>query len=863
MSTILQDLRYSLRTLRRSLGFTAVAVLTLALGIGTATALFTAVDALLLRPLPVRAPEQLVELRGVRAGFDATALSYGEYEALRDASLTLTDAAASVSTPVTFGDADYAETFSATFVSGDYFPLLGVRPALGRLLAPADDRRGAPTAGVLLSHRLWQSRFGGDPEIIGASVRLNGIPVTILGVLPRAFGAMKIMGASDLWAPLALHEQVVPSSTVYGPMSFSLSALGRLRPSTSPELAATAAARELSTLAIADQEAIPAPARLERIELRGLSRIPRSYEGGLLRFVTLLGVATALLLLIATMNVAGMLLARATVRHRELALRAALGARRGRLLRQLLADGVVLSLLGAAGGVLLALWLTDLAQAFRWPGPVAVELEPNARVLGFALVISLAAGVGFSLAPAWQLSRTDLTIALKGGGWGGARSGGRLRSALIPLQVALAVVLLVGAGLFLRALGHALSIDPGFDPTHVQVATLDLQRERYDEPRGRLLHDALLERLSRIPGVESVSLSAAVPLGPGSEMLRLAPTGAADDDASFIRANVVTPDFFRTLRIPLLRGRSFTSADREGAPRVAIINESLARRFWPGEDPLGKRFRQSFSAAAAFFGGAQEPAEYEIIGVVPDGRYESLRDEPGPRAFLPLAQSYRARTVLAVRTTPGAARAVGLAALLRKPTAAGAPPAPGSASNLTDSEYASTATVYGSTATIHDAITAELHALDAALPRPSLAPLEGLIADALVAQRIGATLTTLFGLAGLLLTAVGLYGVLAFMVGEQSREIGVRMALGADRGAVVGSILRRGALLAVTGIALGLATAIALTRTIESLLYGVSAHDPVAYAAVVFLLIGTALLASWIPARRAARVDPMVALREE
>lgn len=819
MPNFLHDLRYSLRSLRRSPGFTAIAVLTLALGIGTSTALFTAVDALILRPLPVHDPDRLFELRGARGTLGASTLSHGEFEALRDGSRTLAGAAATVSRPVTFGDSEYAETLSATFVSGDYFPLLGVRPALGRLLAPADDRRGAPTAGVVLSHRLWQSRFGGDPAIIGTTVRLNSYPVTILGVMPRSFAAMAITGGSDLWAPLALHEEVVPASGIYGRMSFSLSAIGRLRPGVDPG----AVARELSDLVRQNAEASPAPIALEGIELRGLSRIPARYEGGLLRFVTILGVATTLLLLIAAMNVAGMLLARATVRHREIAIRAALGAGRGRLVRELIADGVVLSLFGAAAGVLLALWLTDLAQAFRWPGPVAVELVPNARVLGFALVVSLATGVGLALAPAWQLSRADLTTAIKGGGvWGRQRSGTRLRNALVPAQVVLAVVLLVGAGLFLRALGHALSVDPGFDPSGVEVATIDLHRERYDEPRGRLLLAQILERVARIPGVEAASLSAAVPLGPGDEMIRLAPIGVDDDDASFVHANVVTPDFFRTLGVPLLRGRAFTAVDREETPRVAIINESMAREFWPDEDPLGKRFRQSFSAMALLTGEEQEVAEFEVVGVVADGRDKSLRDEAGPRVFLPLAQSYRGRVVLAVRLA-----------------ATGAPDA------------------------IHDAIRTELRALDPALPRLAFAPLEELIADELVAQRIGAVLTTLFGVAGLLLTAVGLYGVLAFIVAQRTREIGVRIALGAERRTVIAEVLRRGALLAGIGAGVGIAAAAALGRTIEALLFGVHAHDPVAYGAVVAILFATALLASWLPARRAARVDPMVALREE
>ncbi|HEX7049878.1 MAG TPA: ABC transporter permease [Longimicrobiales bacterium] len=822
MHTLLQDVRYAGRMLLRRPGFALVAVLTIALGVGANTALFTAVNALVLRPLPVREPDRLVGVQALGAfggGGESRpfALSFPHFEALRERGRAVAELAARADAQLSFGDEEYAEEVLAAFVSGDYFRVLGIRPALGRLLAPSDDRRGAATAGVVLSDRLWRRRFGADPSIVGRTVRLNGRPATVVGVAPASFTGTGIDRAPGLWAPLALRERVVPNSRLYSLMWFGLEAIGRLRPGISIERAQA----ELSAGLRQVGEALGGPLEYTNAELHPLSRIPTSRQGSFLRFFTMLAVATSLVLLIAGVNVAGMLLARAAGRQREVVIRAAIGAGRARIVRQLLTEGVLLFLLGGAGGVLLAVWLTDLLLAFRWPVPVTLDLAPDGRVLGFALLLSLVTGLGFSLIPALRASRPELVPA-RDGGRSGRRPSAWLRHGFVVGQVAMSLLLLVAAGLFLRALQHALSIDPGFDPDDVWVASIDLQRQRYDEPRGRQLYDRILERVRQVPGVRSASFSVGVPLGPGEEALRVRPAGAGEDEGELIHANVVGGEYFRTMGIPVLRGRTFATADREDAPHAAIVNQTMAEHFWPGQDPIGKRFVQAYSAFQIISGQADgaEAAEFLVVGVVPDGKYSSLREEPEPFIFVAREQNYRSKLVLAVRTEDDAGATV---------------------------------------RAVRDAV----HALDPALPLLDLTPLTDLIGDDLLTQRIGAVLTTLFGLLGLLLAAVGIYGVMAYSVGQRTREIGIRMALGAESGSVLRMILRQGLTLALLGVAIGLAAAFALTRFVSSLLYGVSATDPLTFAGVALILAAVALLASHIPARRAAGVNPMEALRAE
>ncbi len=823
MDSFIQDLRFGVRSLFRSRGFTVAAALTLALGIGTGTALFTAVDALLLRPLAFDEPSRLVEIDAVlKEGpfMGMTKFSYPVLGGLREGTRTLAGVAAVDRTDLSLGGGSYAEEVPAAFVTGNFFAVLGIEPTAGRFFTEADDQPGAMTGGVVLSHRLWQRRFGGDPDAVGSTVTLNAQPVTVVAVAPEWFDGTQVNRVNEVWVPLSLQEQVVPNARTYSSMSYSLSLVGRLAEGASYELAST----ELSAVAARVSEAVTGPVKLRGVALREMSRIPEQMEGSVLRFVGLLTGATALLLLIAGTNVAGMLLVRSTGRQREIGIRVAMGAARARVVRQLTIEGLLLFLIGGAGGVLIAVWLTELLGAFRWPMALTLDLGVDLRVLGFALLLSLATGVVFSLAPALRSSRPDLVPALTGSAQGGGGGRSRFRSAFIVGQIAMSLMLLVGAGLSLRSLQHALSIDPGFNPDGVMVAEVDFHRQKYDDARGRILYDRIRQSVKSTPGVDAASFAVSIPLGGGGESLRVEPIGAGPElEPDFIRANTVDPDFFRTLEIPLIRGCGSTDADREGSPRVAVINQTMAERYWPGENPIGKRFQQTFSAFAMLTGDdaqAEQPI-FEVVGVMPDGRYGSLREEEAePWLFVPRAQNYRSRMLLAVRAEENPDR---VAAAIRE----------------------------------------RVREIDPTLPVLQMVPLEHHIGDALLPQRIGAILTSFFGLLGLLLAGVGVYGVMAYMVSQRTREIGVRMALGARSASVLRLVMARGMLLAVAGIVLGLAAAAAATRLISGLLYGISATDPVAFAGVTLLLLGIAAIAIYLPARRAARVDPMVALRIE
>jgi predicted permease len=819
MTDLLQDLRYAVRQIGRTPGFSAAAVATLALGIGVTTTLFVAVEALVLRPLPVAEPASVVEVRArVEEGSpitDLTRFSYPQFETLRAAAPGFESLAGWTSTPVDVGTGAITLQATAAFVTGDFFPMLGVAAAAGRLIDGRDDRRGEP-GGVVLSHRLWQTRFGGDPAAVGSTVRINGTPVAVVGIAPPELRGLAIGEPADLWAPLALHPVVVPNSGVYGPMSFGIAAVGRL---------ASAAPRELvqeraSAAARLSNEQAGGPVRLAGVELRTMSRVPARSEAGVHRFLALLAATTALVLLIAAVNVGGMLLVRGSSRAREVGIRFALGARRGRVVRQLLVEGAVLVGGGAVAGLLVAAWLVELVAAFRWPMEVTLDAGLSPRVLLFAAGTALLTALVCALLPALHASRVDLRSVIarrtETARWGAHG----LRRLFVVLQVAMSVVLLACAGLFLRSLHEALSTDPGFNPDGVLVARLDLRRQQRDESQERALYARILQEVEQTPGVRTASLSAAVPLGPGGEIIRLRPA-ESEEEARMISSNLVSPDYFATLGTRLLSGRLLGENDRADAPPVAVLSESAARELWPGQDPIGKQLRKEWSAMQMLAGlAAGDPVSFEVVGVVADGMYDTLGEEPRPHVYLPLAQEHRSRVVLALRAERGSQ----LAAVAGR-------------------------------------VQERVHALDASLPLLEPAPLRALIGDQILAQRLGATLTTLFGALGLFLAAIGLYGVLAFGVARETREIGIRMALGARAGRVVREVLRGALALVLIGAAAGVGAALLTTRLLEAFLFGVAPTDPVALVGATLLLLLVAGAAAWIPARRAATVDPMVALR--
>lgn len=815
MNTLLQDLRYGVRALLKSPGFAVTAVLTIALGIGAITTIFALVNALLLRPLPVAEPGRLVQVEELRRGGDrSSTYSHPRYAELRDGSGgVLAGLAAQGLSDMALRAGRQAEAVTGVYASGSYFGVLGIRPQAGRFFGAEEDRPGSPDAVAVISEHLWRTRFGGERSAVGRTIHLNGQPLTVVGVAPRGFGGTFVGVQADVWVPIAMYPRLnrqADEATYQRGRHIWLTLIGRLRPGMSAEGAETvlgAVARRSAP----DLERDPPPVG---VRLQPLTGMPPSARGAVVGFMAMLLATAGLVMLIAGTNVAGMLLARATTRRREVAIRLAVGAGRGRLVRQLLTESLLLFAAGGAGGLLLALWLADVIAAFQPPLAVriALDLGPDARVLGFALLLALATGVGFGLVPALRASRPDVLPALREGSGGRGAGRTRLRSAFVVAQMAMSLLLLVTAGLFVQALRSALETDLGFDPDGVVVADLNLRAQGFDDARGADFHRRAVERIAGLPGVEAVgaaqfapmsgnvmSVDVETPQRPGPPAPGRKPTSA--------NYTLVDEGYFRALRIPLVAGRAFAAADRKGAPPVMVVNQTLARRFWPGENPMGKRLR--------VFG-----EEHEVVGVARDGKYHELGEEPTSFLYLPIAQQGAERMTLFVRarTEPGPALA---------------------------------------------AVRREVAALDPDVPLQQAMPFSAMVGMTLFPQRMAAVLVGAFGLLGLALAAVGIYGVLAFHVGQRTQEIGVRLALGAGAADVVRMILRQGMLLVAVGVALGLAAALAATRLLAGFLHGVSATDPATFLAVPALLAAVALLASWLPARRAARVDPMTALRAD
>ncbi len=813
METLLQDLRYAVRGLLRSPGVTLVSALTIALGIGATTVIFSLVNAVLLRPLPVAEPETLVTLAEVRSGPSYSMM--GQEAVTPDRYLTYREAGASVLSGVgaqRYGDMSLRTGEGARVVSGvqasdNYFSVLGVRPALGRFFSPAEDAGGASPVAVL-GHTLWQREFNADPAVLGRTISLDSRVFTVIGVAPPGFSGTFVGVGPEVWVPYVAYQRTAPNAGAAGnrppPM---LLMFGRLKPGVSREAAQTALESMARRIPLEGRELA-----LTSFRLDPLSGVAAEMRGPVAGFLAMLLATAGLVLMIACTNVAGMLIARAASRRRETAIRLAMGAGRWRLVRQLVTESVVLFLLGGVAGLVLAAWLTKLISALEsgLPMPVALNVGLDGRVLGFAMLITLATGVIFGLVPAFQASHPDLVPALKSGEGRGGTGRTRLRSGLVVAQLAMSLLLLVTAGLFVRTLRSALDVDTGFDANGVAVALVGLEPHGYDAARAREFYRLLLDRLKAAPEVESAALTEFAPMSGNMVSLDAVPPGRpGGGEGGSVNVNyaVVDPGYFGTLRVPIVAGRGFTDADREGAAPVVVVNQTLAASFWPGESPIGKPVRMNGE-------------DHEVVGIARDSKNLSYRDDKVPFAYLPYAQEGGvAMTVLVrARGEPGGALA---------------------------------------------AIRREVRALDPniALERPSLLP--ALLDFSLFPQRMAATMIGIFGLLGLLLASVGLYGILAYHVAQRSREIGVRIALGARAADVLRMVVRQGLSLVALGMAIGLVAAFALTRLLSGLLFGVSAADPVTYVGVVLLLGGIALLATYVPARRATRVDPMEALRTD
>ena len=796
LETLGQDLRYGARLLARSPGFTAAAVLTLALGIGANTAIFSVADAVFLRPLPFAEPERLTAI-----WLDATdsSVSKAQYAEVR-AAKSFEDVAAYSAWGFSLTGAGEPEQLKGARVTTNLFRLLGIRPALGRGFIPEEGTPGRGRVAVL-GHGLWHRRFAADPQIAGKAITLNGEKYTVVGVMPAGFHFPE-RDFSDLWLPLTMDPAGEDYNVGY------LLEVGRLAPGVSTARA-TAEVRE-----------IVRRLRKDDPEAEGLAEsrvVPLQSElaGDLRPALLVLLAAVGFVLLIACVNVANLLLARASVRQQEIAVRLALGAGRSRLLRQLLTESVLLAGLGCAAGVLFAMvGVGPLAEGFLAGAPRLNEVAVDGRILLFSIALSLAAGLLFGLVPALRSSAPDLQSGLKEGG----RSGGgnparqRLRSALVVTEIALALVLVAGAGLLIQSLWRLYRVDPGFRADNVLSFRLSLPSARYaEDPQVRAFYESVLERLAGLPGVLSAGAVHLTPLGGSNWNPSLRVEGRAGKVLGSVDWRVATPGYFRTVGIPLLAGRAFDGSDRADASGVALVNQTFARRVFPGESPLGRRINTGFEGKDEWV---------TIVGVIGDVKHHGLAVPPEPEMYRPFAQNPIGSMTVMLRTSSDP---LGVAADARK--------------------------------AVWD--------LDGDVPVSEVQPLEDVVAKSMAQPRSVTALLAVFAGIALLLGAVGIYGVMAYAVAHRRHEIGIRMALGARRGDVLRLILVQGAVLALLGLLAGLPLTAAATRLLRSLLFGIAPTDPLTLAGVSLLLALVALLASYLPARRAMEVDPVQALRYE
>jgi predicted permease len=825
MNNIGQDVRYALRSLRKSPAFAIIAILTLALGIGANTAIFTVVNAVFFHPLPVKDPARLMEIFTVdqRRFFGLTnnffpsgfpnAQDIQQRARSFDGMTIFSFAFAQVSMTVN----GQPNQYFAQLASGNYFDVLGVHAQLGRTFRPEEDAGLGSGPVVVLNHGFWERVFASNPNVIGQSVLLNGQGFTIIGVAPKGFQGTAVIGGPDMWIPMSMHDQTLSglNKTFFNERRFlGFSAVARLKEGVGPEQAKA----ELKTIASDLETAFPLANKGRTFTLQPLleSSIAPNQRDQFNRAGIMMMAVVGIVLVIACFNIANLLLARASGRKREISIRIAIGASRSRIVTQLLTEAMVLAIAGGSLGLGLALAGRDFMWRFRPPQlPVdGMDLSLDWHVLVFTFAVAIGTGLIFGLAPALQSSRPDLVSELKERAGGDLRKGTRfnVRDVLISLQVAICLIVLVGAGLFLLSLRNAREMDPGFDTNNLAMLSFDLGALNYHTARAREFERRALEAAQNAPGVRVAALSSTIPLfngGFGRTLFREGEDSNNGQSGHIAQISEISPEYFKTMGIPLVRGENFDSAVRENSPHVVIINENAAKEIWPNEDPIGKRFK--------FF---KDTELTKVIGIARNSKYNTLGEEARPYMYVPLIQTNETAVTIFFRTQ-------------------------------------------GDTRSALSTVRTLVQSMDRNLPITNVWPIGEVISQSLWASSFGASLLTVFAMIAMALCAVGIYGVVGYSVGQRIREFGIRLALGAQPSDVLIMVLKQSAVIMGAGLVAGLVAAFLLARLIVTFLYGVNTNSPLAFLAMALVLAAVGVFASYIPARRAAKVDPMVALHYE
>jgi predicted permease len=815
MNTFLQDIRYGLRLIAKAPGFTVVAVLALALGICANTTIFSFINGLLLRPLTgLRDPERLVAVytsdysSGLYGGS-----SFPDYIDFRNQADAFQGLAAYESTVMTLSNEDGAERLRGMYATANFFDVLGVKATLGRTLQDVDDSQ-SETPSVAISYSLWQRHFHGDPSVIGQTLKLNGRVYPVVGVMEQSFRGLRLGLPPEFWLPMGAFD----SYSTSGRGDRGIEITGRLKPGVSVPQAqsqlTTIAARLAQTYPETNLGTLERPNEPRPMTVVREARLEPTAQVSI-RFVSLLlFAAVGLVLLIVCANVANLMMARASVRRKEIAIRLALGARRWRLIRQLLTESFLLAAIGGSIGLLATQWTAQaLPMFFPAEAGGGLDLSIDWRVLVFTLAATLLTGIAFGLAPALQSTRPNLVTSLKEESSQSQRLRRfGLRNVLVVCQLALSLVLLIGAALFVRSLLQALSFDPGFASQNLLIASIETRGTGLNQEQGRAFYDYAIQRVGTLPGVQSVTMTRVIPISGGGQRrgVRFEGYQPKPNEDTETNTNVVGLNFFSTMGIPIVQGRDFNAHDREGSTNVVIVNEELARRYFGNQNAIGKRLQ---------IGSADRPPE-EIVGIARNAKYRNLREPPLPFIYIPLGQEYQAGMTVMVRTQGD-------------PSALLAP------------------------------LRSEMRVLNKDVPVFAVQTMTDRIGGQLAAERMIAVLLSIFGGVALLLATIGVYGVMAYSVAQRNREIGIRMALGAERIDILKLIVGQGFTLVAIGTVIGFLLSLSLTRVLKNQLFGLSATDPLTFGSIIALMMAVGLLACYLPARRATKVDPLEALRYE